>query len=244
MKKKDRYDEILNYFRKTMPNATTELNYRNGYELIAAVILSAQCTDKRVNMVTPGLFDKYPELKDLAAATPEEVYSLISSISYPNSKADYLVGMARELMDNYGGQIPGDRESLEALPGVGRKTANVVMSVLYNEPVMPVDSHVFRVSHRLGLVTKSCRTPTSVEKVLMKYIPIEDVCKAHHWLILHGRYTCKSVNPACDECGLTQLCTYKPEKKPAKTKAKTKAKTQRTRKTRKTATQRKRKKEN
>lgn len=209
MKTKERYNEILEYFRKTMPDAATELNYRDGYELITAVVLSAQCTDRRVNMVTPELFRNYPEVEALAAASPEEVYQLISSISYPNAKAEHLVGMAREIVERHHGEIPDNRESLEALPGVGRKTANVVLNVLFDEPVMPVDTHVFRVSHRLGLVTKRCKTPLSVERTLIRNIPREDVGRAHHWLILHGRYTCKSLNPLCEKCGLTHLCTYK-----------------------------------
>ena len=189
-----------------MPIAETELNYENPFQLLIAVILSAQCTDKRVNMVTPDLFARYDTPEELAAAHPDEVYNYIKIISYPNNKAKHLVGMAQKLCEEFGGEIPDTLEELTRLPGVGRKTANVIQAVVYNKSAMAVDTHVFRVSRRIGLAPKSCTTPYSVEKRLMENIPHEIVPKAHHWLILHGRYKCKARQPECSSCGLTEIC--------------------------------------
>ena len=208
MTKKGRYKAILEWFSTNMPIAESELDYRNPYELLVAVILSAQCTDKRVNIVTPPLFDKYPTPSDLAGATLEEVFALIKSISYPNNKAKHLVGMAKMLIEKFNGEVPCTLEELTQLPGVGRKTANVIQSVVWGKAAMPVDTHVFRVSHRLGLVSARCTTPLSVEKELIKHIPEEEIPIAHHWLILHGRYVCKSRTPLCEKCGLQNSCNY------------------------------------
>ncbi len=190
-----------------MPRAETELSYRTPYELIVAVILSAQCTDKRVNMTTPEFFKSFPTPEALAAATPEKVYPLIKSISYPNSKSKHLVAMAKMLVNDFGGVMPDNVESLMKLPGVGRKTANVMASVVYNLPALAVDTHVFRVSARLGLTT-GAKNPLQTEKQLLKYIPEDKVAIAHHWLILHGRYVCTARNPKCPECELKQFCLY------------------------------------
>ena len=206
MTKKERYAGIVEYFSTNLPNPETELQYTNPYELIVAVVLSAQCTDKRVNMVTPYLFDSYPTASSLAAATLDEVFELIRSISYPNNKAKHLVGLGRMLMDEFGGEVPGTVEELVKLPGVGRKTANVIASVIHNLPTMAVDTHVFRVSHRVGLVSVKAKTPLSVEKELVKEFTDEQIPKAHHWLILHGRYTCLARNPKCEACGIRSLC--------------------------------------
>ena len=200
------YTRVLEYFDKAMPIAETELNYENPFQLLIAVILSAQCTDKRVNMVTPDLFARYDTPQELAEAHPDEVFNYIKSISYPNNKARHLVGMAQKLCSDFGGEVPATLEELTTLPGVGRKTANVIQAVVYNKAAMAVDTHVFRVSHRIGLVPKSCTTPYSVEKRLVKYIPEKLIPKAHHWLILHGRYVCKARLPECDKCGLTGIC--------------------------------------
>lgn len=208
MRKKERYEQILSWFRKEMPIAETELHYENPYQLLVAVILSAQCTDKRVNLTTPRLFQDFPTPYALASATPEKVYSYISNISYPNNKAKHLVGMAKMLVERFDGEVPHTLEELTQLPGVGRKTANVMQSVVWGKATMPVDTHVFRVSHRLGLVSKQHTTPYSVEKELMKHIPEEEIPIAHHWLILHGRYICKSRTPLCEKCGLRTLCNY------------------------------------
>lgn len=191
-----------------MPSPRTELHYDTPFHLLIAVILSAQCTDKRVNMVTPALFERFPDAASLAAATEEEVFNLISSISYPNNKTSHLIGMARRLTDEFGGEVPGDIDSLVSLPGVGRKTANVILSVVFNRSAMAVDTHVFRVSHRIGLVSDRCTTPLAVEKALMKHLDPELVPRAHHWLILHGRYTCKARRPDCLNCGLTTVCRH------------------------------------
>ncbi len=207
MTKKERYEIALEYFRKSIPDPETELQYTNPYELLVAVILSAQCTDKRVNIVTPALFRAYPTAEHLALATPEEIFELIRSISYPNNKAKHLAGMARKLMQDFEGKVPSTIEELVTLPGVGRKTANVIASVVYNMPAMAVDTHVFRVSARLGLTTKAT-TPFAAEKQLIKHIPQHEIAIAHHWLILHGRYTCLARNPKCQNCGLTTICTY------------------------------------
>ena len=206
MKTADLYIKVIEYFEVAMPIAETELNYSTPFELLVAVILSAQCTDKRVNMVTPDLFARYDTPQELAAAHPDEVFNYIKSISYPNNKAKHLVGMAQKLCSDFGGEVPGTLEELTTLPGVGRKTANVIQAVVFNKSAMAVDTHVFRVSHRIGLVPKRCTTPYSVEKELMKYLPGDIIPKAHHWLILHGRYTCKARTPLCAECGLRSFC--------------------------------------
>lgn len=199
-----RYKAILDYFRQNVPAAQSELNFCNPYELTVAVMLSAQCTDKRVNMTTPDLFRNYPTVKHLAAAEFEDVFELIHSISYPNSKATHLIGMAKKVMEDFGGEIPSDIDDLMTLPGVGRKTANVVASIIWNEPVIAVDTHVFRVAHRLGLSRGS--TPRAVELDLEKHIPEADRPIAHHWLILHGRYTCTAMKPKCPGCPLSTWC--------------------------------------
>ncbi len=206
MRKKERYEKILAWFREHRPVAETELCYANPFELLIAVILSAQCTDKRVNQITPPLFHDFPTPEALAATTPEVVFEYIRSVSYPNNKAKHLVGMAQMLVKDFGSQVPDTLEDLIKLPGVGRKTANVIQSVVFNKAAMAVDTHVFRVSHRLGLVSERCTTPLSVEKELTKHIPEADIPIAHHWLILHGRYTCQARTPQCDTCGLKALC--------------------------------------
>ncbi|MGN0221782.1 MAG: endonuclease III [Prevotella sp.] len=206
MKQKERYAVILDYFRKSMPTADTELNFGNPFQLLVAVMLSAQCTDKRVNMVTPALFERYPSARLLAEATPAEVFEHIRSISYPNAKARHLVEMARMLTNDYGGEVPDTMEKLLTLPGVGRKTANVIMAVAYGKSAMAVDTHVYRVSHRLGLVDKKDNTPFKVEQKLVRNIPQHEMHKAHHWLLLHGRYTCTSRNPKCDTCAIHDAC--------------------------------------
>ena len=197
---------VLAWFTENRPVAVSELKFRSPYQLIVAVILSAQCTDKRVNLTTPALYEQYPDVASLAAATPEEIFPLIKSISYPNSKAAHLVAMAQKVMNDFGGEIPRDIDALMTLPGVGRKTANVVTSVLYDEPVIAVDTHVFRVAHRLGL--SDGKTPRAVELDLEAGIPVELRAKSHHWLILHGRYTCTARNPKCGECGLAPYCRH------------------------------------
>ncbi len=206
MKKKELYDKVIAYFEQAMPVAETELNYSNPFELLVAVILSAQCTDKRVNLITPPLFHDFPTPEAMASTTPEVIFDYIRSVSYPNNKAKHLVGMAQMLVKEFGGEVPGTLEELIKLPGVGRKTANVIQSVVFNKAAMAVDTHVFRVSHRIGLVPKTCTTPLATEKHLMKYIPEAIVPKAHHWLILHGRYVCTARNPQCHQCGLNGLC--------------------------------------
>jgi endonuclease-3 len=208
MQRKERFRLLLEYFTNNFPEPETELHYGNPYELLVAVILSAQCTDKRVNMVTPPLFQRFPEPESLAASNSDEVFTYIRSISYPNNKSKHLVGMARMLVEQYESQIPASIDELQKLPGVGRKTANVIASVVFNQPAMAVDTHVFRVSHRLGLVSSTARTPLAVEKGLMKYIPTHLVPKAHHWLILHGRYICVARSPKCKECKLSSFCQY------------------------------------
>lgn len=208
MKKKELYDRVIHFFTETMPVAETELHYGNPFELLIAVILSAQCTDKRVNMITPPLFRDFPTPEALAATTPEVVFEYIRSVSYPNNKAKHLVGMARMLVEQFGSQVPDTLENLVRLPGVGRKTANVIQSVVFNKAAMAVDTHVFRVSHRIGLVPKTCTTPLATEKYLVKYIPESLIPKAHHWLILHGRYVCVARQPKCESCGLNGICAY------------------------------------
>lgn len=207
MTKKERYKKVIDYFVTHHPVAETELNYDNPYQLLVAVILSAQCTDKRVNMVTPELFRAFPVPEVLAVATSDEVFHYIRSISYPNNKAKHLVGMAKMLVNDFKGVVPSEIEELVKMPGVGRKTANVIASVVYEKPAMAVDTHVFRVSNRLGLTTNS-KTPLETEKQLIKYIPENKVAVAHHWLILHGRYICIARNPKCGECGLREYCKY------------------------------------
>ena len=206
MRKQELYNKVIEYFEKAMPVAETELHYSNPFELLIAVILSAQCTDKRVNMITPPLFHDFPTPEALAASCPEVIFEYIRSVSYPNNKAKHLVGMAKMLVSEYNSTVPDTLEKLVKLPGVGRKTANVIQSVIFNKAAMAVDTHVFRVSHRIGLVPKSCTTPLATENYLMKYIPKDIVPKAHHWLILHGRYVCIARSPKCSECGLNGIC--------------------------------------
>ena len=204
---KERYAFFLNYFAKAQPDASSELNYGSPFELLVAVILSAQCTDKRVNMVTPSLMKAFPTPQAMAAATVEDIYEQIKSISYPNNKSKHLSGMAKQLVERYNGIVPDTVEELQTLPGVGRKTANVVTAVLWNQPNMPVDTHVFRVSARIGLTNKA-KTPFDTEKQLVKHIPAEQIPVAHHWLILHGRYVCLARKPKCEQCPITTICRY------------------------------------
>jgi len=208
MRKPERFRHFLEYFTTHFPEPETELIYSNPYELIVAVVLSAQCTDKRVNQVMPALLEQFPTPAELAAASAEDIFPFIRSVSYPNNKAKHLAGLGRMLVQDFGGEVPSTIEELQRLPGVGRKTANVVVSVIYNQPAMAVDTHVFRVSHRLGLVSKTAATPLAVEKELVRYIPETLVPKAHHWLILHGRYICVARSPKCAVCPLTNWCKY------------------------------------
>jgi len=207
MQRKERFQAIIKWFEENMPVAETELHYTTPYELLVAVILSAQCTDKRVNQLTPTLFQQYPDEVSLSKATPEDVFELIRSCSYPNNKAKHLVGMAKMLHEVFKGEVPSDINELQKMPGVGRKTANVIASVVYNKPAMAVDTHVFRVSARLGL-TYQAKTPLETEKQLVRFIPQEKLPIAHHWLILHGRYVCLARTPKCSECGLKPYCKY------------------------------------
>jgi endonuclease-3 len=207
MTRKEKFKRTIEYFLITQPEPETELTYHDPFELIVATILSAQCTDKRVNMITPALMEKYPDPESMAKAEPEEIFEYIKSCTYPNNKSRHLSGMSRMLVHEFGGIMPSDPELLQRLPGVGRKTANVVASVAFNKPVMAVDTHVFRVANRIGLV-KNAKTPRSVEDQLSENIPTELIHKAHHWLILHGRYICKARNPLCNKCGLTDICKY------------------------------------
>ena len=204
---KERYEGVLSQLAKEWPAADSELHFENAYQLLVAVMLSAQCTDKRVNMVTPALFAAYPTVQALAQATAEEVFSYIKSVSYPNSKAEHLVAMAKRVVEVYDGQIPDTREALQTLAGVGRKTANVVCAVWWNQPTMAVDTHIFRVAERIGLTTNA-KNPLDSEKQLIKHIPENIIPKAHHWLLLHGRYTCQARTPKCKQCCLQQLCRY------------------------------------
>ena len=197
---------VLDYFRQTMPQADTELQFGSVFQLLVSVVLSAQCTDKRVNMVTPALFSRYPDAKRMAEAEADEVLEYISSVSYPNAKARHLVELARMLVERHDGEVPADMDALLKLPGVGRKTANVMQAVAFGQTAMAVDTHVYRVSHRLGLVPRSANTPLKVEQTLMKHIPKDDVPRAHHWLLLHGRYVCTSRAPHCDRCDISHLC--------------------------------------
>jgi endonuclease III len=207
MKKADRYKKILEYFTVNQPVAETELVYYSPYELLVSVILSAQCTDKRVNIITPGFFERFPTVDKLAVAKEEEVFNLIKSCSYPNNKTSHLLGMAEMVVEKYGGVIPSDVEELQRLPGVGRKTANVMASVAFNQPKLAVDTHVFRVAARLGL-TYHAKNPLQAELQLVKYIPEDKISIAHHWLILHGRYVCQARRPKCESCGISRFCKY------------------------------------
>ena len=208
MQKKERYTAFIDYFTQNLPEPETELHFSNPYELLVAVILSAQCTDKRVNMVTPALFETFPTPEHLAASHFDELFPYIRSISYPNNKTKHLLGMAKMLVEEFNSEVPADVKQLQKMPGVGRKTANVIASVIFNQPALAVDTHVFRVSKRLGLVTQNASTPLEVEKQLVKHIPAELIPKAHHWLILHGRYVCVARKPKCPECPLTYFCRY------------------------------------
>lgn len=207
MDRKELFERVISYFQKEMPIAETELEYTNPYELLVAVILSAQCTDKRVNQITPELLMRFPTPEKLAEVEPDEVFDYIRSCSYPNNKAKHLVGMARMLVNDFGGQVPDDIDELQKLPGVGRKTANVIASVVFNKPAMAVDTHVFRVSARIGLTVNS-KTPLETERQLVEFFPEELLPLAHHWLILHGRYTCLARSPKCEKCGLSAICKY------------------------------------
>lgn len=215
MTKKERYGFIIDYFNKNSPDASTELHYDDPYQLLVAVILSAQCTDKRVNMVTPALFEAYPTAESMKNASIENIFSFIKSVSYPNNKTKHLKGMATMLIDDFYGVVPDNVEQLQKLPGVGRKTANVVASVFFNKPAMAVDTHVFRVSNRIGL-TINAKTPLEVEKQLVQHIPEELIPLAHHWFILHGRYVCIARKPKCESCGITFACKYYEQKVKAK----------------------------
>lgn len=204
---KERYSRVIALFEERMPAPTTELEFGSPFQLLVAVILSAQCTDKRVNMVTPALFEAYPTAADMACAGPDDIYPYIKSVSYPNNKAKSLAGMARRLTESFDGELPSDIDTLMTLPGVGRKTANVILAVVFGRSAMAVDTHVFRVSERIGLTTRS-RTPLATEKALVSHIPADIIPRAHHWLILHGRYVCKARRPMCEECFLTEVCRY------------------------------------
>ena len=206
MKREERYERILAHFRAQMPNVNTDLEFGSVFQLLVAVILSAQCTDKRINQVTPDLFRRYPDAKAMAQAEPEDVLEYISSVSYPNAKAAHLVAMARALVAQHGGEVPSDMNQLLDLPGVGRKTANVVQSVAFGKATLAVDTHVYRVAHRLGLVSKRANTPYKVEQELVKHIPEADIPDAHHWLLLHGRYVCTSRKPHCERCDFADIC--------------------------------------
>lgn len=212
MKLNEKYNKILDWFSENMPVAESELDYTNPFELLVAVVLSAQCTDKRVNQVTPALFEAFPTAEEMSKASLDEILHYISSVSYPNNKAKHLLGLSKVLVEKYSGVVPASQDELQTLPGVGRKTANVVMAVAFDKPAMPVDTHVFRVSHRLGLVPKTATTPLAVEKKLVKNIPHEILGLAHHWLLLHGRYVCKALKPDCENCGLHLYCSFKSKK--------------------------------
>lgn len=211
MTKKELYTRVLSYFRELHPEVTTELEFGSVFQLLVAVVLSAQCTDKRVNQVTPELFAHYPDARAMAEADEAEIYEYVKSVSYPNAKARHLVELSRMLVEEYEGEVPNDFDALLRLPGVGRKTANVMQAVAFGQSAMPVDTHVYRVSHRLGLVPSTADTPLKVEKILVKHIPAEDLARAHHWLLLHGRYVCTSRKPHCDKCELSNICPKKIE---------------------------------
>lgn len=203
----ERYQRVIEWFSESMPIAETELNYENPYQLLVAVILSAQCTDKRINQITPALFNAYPTPESMAKATVDDIFTYIKSVSYPNNKARNLHGMSRTLVEEFNSEVPSELTDLLKIPGVGRKTANVIRSVIFGQSAMAVDTHVFRVSERIGLTTKS-KNPRQTEETLVRYIPSELIGKAHHWLILHGRYVCKARRPDCLNCGLTEMCRY------------------------------------
>ncbi len=222
MLRKDRYKAFVDYFSSHQPDAETELHYTNPFELLVAVILSAQCTDKRINQITPALFERFPDALSLSRSTPEEVFQYIRSVSYPNNKSKHLVGMAQKLINEFGGIVPSDIDELQTMPGVGRKTANVIASVVFNAPAMAVDTHVFRVANRIGL-TRNATTPLAVEKQLVKYLPQDKIYVAHHWLILHGRYICVARNPKCHVCPLTWFCKYYEQSQTVKALLKTEA---------------------
>ena len=206
MTKKELYTRVLDYFRRLHPEATTELEFASVFQLLVAVVLSAQCTDKRVNQVTPELFRHYPDARAMAEADEAEIYECIKSVSYPNAKARHLVELSRMIVGDFGGEVPSGFDNLLRLPGVGRKTANVMQAVAFGQSAMPVDTHVYRVSHRLGLVPRTSDTPLKVERELTLHIPAADLARAHHWLLLHGRYVCTSRKPHCDKCGLADVC--------------------------------------
>ncbi len=208
MLKKERFKAFVDHFSSHFPEAETELHYTNPFELLVAVVLSAQCTDKRINQVTPALFERFPDAKSLAESSVEEIFSYIRSVSYPNNKAKHLLGLGQKITDQFAGEVPETMEDLQSLPGVGRKTANVIASVIYNQPAMAVDTHVFRVSQRLGLVPKTANTPLKVEMALIKHLPDEVIATAHHWLILHGRYVCLARTPQCAKCTITHFCAF------------------------------------
>lgn len=209
---RQRYEKVLAWFAANAPSAESELTYSSPFELLVAVMLSAQCTDKRVNQVTPALMQAYPTAEAMATATKDDVFGYIRSVSYPNSKAEHLIGMAQRLVSDYGGEVPRSLDELVTLPGVGRKTANVVLAVIWNEPTMAVDTHIFRVSERIGLTTES-KNVLQTERQLTRHIPADIIPKAHHWLLLHGRYVCQARKPKCDECGLQTMCRYHTTKK-------------------------------
>lgn len=206
MNREERYKAVLQYFQHQMPDVNTELQFGSVFQLLVAVILSAQCTDKRINQVTPELFRHYPDAKTMAQAEPDEIYEYIKSVSYPNAKSRHLVEMSRALVEQHEGEVPADMNQLLSLPGVGRKTANVIQAVAFGRQAMAVDTHVYRVSHRLGLVSRSCNTPYKVEQELMKHTPKDEAADAHHWLLLHGRYICKSQRPLCSKCPFDSFC--------------------------------------
>ncbi|MEN9703381.1 MAG: endonuclease III [Aquirufa sp.] len=208
MLKKERFKAFVDHFSSHFPEAETELHYTNPFELLVAVVLSAQCTDKRINQVTPALFKRFPDAKSLAESSVEEIFSYIRSVSYPNNKAKHLLGLGQKITDQFAGEVPETMEDLQSLPGVGRKTANVIASVIYNQPAMAVDTHVFRVSQRLGLVPKTANTPLKVEMALIKHLPDKVIATAHHWLILHGRYVCLARTPQCAKCTITHFCAF------------------------------------
>ena len=208
MLKKERFQAFVEHFSTRFPEAETELHYSNPFELLVAVVLSAQCTDKRINQVTPALFKRFPDAKSLADSSVDEIFSYIRSVSYPNNKAKHLLGLGQKITDQFAGEVPETMEDLQSLPGVGRKTANVIASVIYNQPAMAVDTHVFRVSQRLGLVPKTANTPLKVEMALIKNLPDEVIATAHHWLILHGRYVCLARTPQCAKCDITDFCAF------------------------------------
>ena len=211
MLKKERFKAFVDHFSSHFPEAETELHYTNPFELLVAVVLSAQCTDKRINQVTPALFKRFPDAKSLAESSVEEIFSYIRSVSYPNNKAKHLLGLGQKITDQFAGEVPETMEDLQSLPGVGRKTANVIASVIYNQPAMAVDTHVFRVSQRLGLVPKTANTPLKVEMALIKHLPDEVIATAHHWLILLGRYVCQARKPLCWQCQVSEWCSFRPK---------------------------------